>query len=223
MIWIISSIILIILLIFFSAFFAAAEMAFVSVDRIKIREEALRKNKNALLLEKLIEKPDEVISALIIGNNIVNIAASILAGAIATYFFGNIGVGIATAIMTLLIIIFGESTPKAIGINNEKFALKITSYIAVYKKVFYPIANLFNIIANYIIRLIGLEKTGTSDIIPEGDEIFINAEICTRNACDWINENYRRKFFLWIHIWEPHQPYIPPEQYLKISRFSQIS
>jgi len=64
--------------------------------------------------------------------------------------------------------------------------------------------------------LIGLEKNASSDIIPEGDEIFINAEICARNACEWLNENFSRKFFLWIHIWEPHQPYIPPKQYLRI-------
>ncbi|NQE52606.1 hypothetical protein C5S29_03355, partial [ANME-1 cluster archaeon GoMg3.2] len=95
------------LLILLSSFFAAAEMAFVSVDRIKVREESVKGKRNAILLEKLLESPDEVVSAVVVCNNLVNITASILAGTIATYLLGNIGLGIATAVMTSLIVIFG--------------------------------------------------------------------------------------------------------------------
>ena len=159
MIWILTGALFIVILIFFSAFFAAAEMAFVTADRIKIRDKAMTGDKNAVLLEKLSEKPDDVISAIVVGNNMVNIAASILAGVVATYFFGSVGVGIATATMTLLIVIFGEATPKTYGINNEEFAFKIARHIFIIKKFFYPAANISTRISNSIIRLAVLKKT----------------------------------------------------------------
>lgn len=157
--WVIVGIVAIIILIIISAFFASAEMAFVSVDKARVRDEAIRGNKKAILLEKLLEKPDEVVSAIVVGNNLVNISASIIAGAISTYFFGSIGVGIATAVMTLAIVIFGEATPKAFGIHNEEFAFKVAKYILIVKKIFYPVANLFTKISNFIIRISGLKKS----------------------------------------------------------------
>ncbi|RLF53015.1 MAG: hemolysin [Thermoplasmata archaeon] len=156
MIWLI--LIAIIILIFLSAFFASAEMAFVSVDRVRVREEVLKGNKNAKLLEELLEKGDEVISAIVVGNNLVNITASILAGALATHIFGNAGVGVATAIMTLVIIIFGEATPKAYGRDNYKFAIKVAKYLAFVRKVFYPLASAFTAISEAIIKFVGKEK-----------------------------------------------------------------
>lgn len=64
--------------------------------------------------------------------------------------------------------------------------------------------------------LVGLGKDYNSFTMTRGEEGFINAEICSENACAWLEKNYQKKFFLWIHIWEPHQPYIPPEKYLRI-------
>lgn len=151
MIWIILAIISIAFLIILSAFFASAEMAFVSADVARIREKALKGNKDAKLLEELLEKADEVVSAIVVGNNLVNITASIIAGAVATYFFGSAGVGVATAIMTLLIVLFGESTPKAFGINNEEFALKVAKHLLIIRRVFYPLARAFSTISNMII------------------------------------------------------------------------
>ena len=73
-------ILVIIVLLFLSSFFAAAEMAFVSVNRITVRRQSKRGGKNAIVLEKLLKQPGEVVSAIVIGNNLVNISASILAG-----------------------------------------------------------------------------------------------------------------------------------------------
>jgi len=157
MIWLIV-LIVIVILILLSAFFASAEMAFVSADRIKIREEVLKGNKNAKLLEELLERGDEVVSAIVVGNNLVNITASILAGALATHIFGNAGVGVATAIMTLVIIIFGEATPKAYGRDNYKFAIKVAKYLAFIRRIFYPLASAFAAISEAFIRLLGKEK-----------------------------------------------------------------
>ncbi len=148
------------LLILLSSFFAAAEMAFVSVDKIKVREESVKGKKNAILLEKLLESPDEVISAVVVCNNLVNITASILAGTIATYLLGNIGVGVATAVMTSLIIIFGEVIPKAYGINNEQFAFKVSRHLHLIRTIFYPIVKAFTVISDAFLNIMGKEKRG---------------------------------------------------------------
>jgi len=148
------------LLILLSSFFAAAEMAFVSVDRIKVREESIKGKKTAILLEKLLERPDEVVSAVVVCNNLVNITAAILAGAIAIRLLGNIGVGIATAVMTSLIVIFGEVLPKAYGINNERFAFKVSRYLHIIRTIFYPVVKAFAVISDAFLKLMGKEKRG---------------------------------------------------------------
>ena len=167
MIWILV-LVIVVILIFLSAFFASAEMAFVSSDRITIEERAANGDRNAKILKKLLEKPDEVISAIVVGNNIVNITASILAGSIAIHIFGNTGIGVAMAIMTLLIIIFGEATPKSFGINNTKFALKIAHQLALIRKIFYPVAKAFTYISNAIVSALG-KKDGRKAIVTENE------------------------------------------------------
>jgi len=149
---------LISILIFLSSFFAAAEMAFVSVDRIRIREESVKGNKSAVLLEKLLESPNEVLSAIVICNNLVNISASILAGAVAIYLLGDLGIGVATAVMTLLIIIFGEALPKAYGINNEKFAFKAAKLLYLIRRIFYPVVKAFAKLSDIILKAVGKER-----------------------------------------------------------------
>jgi Mg2+/Co2+ transporter CorB len=103
-----------------------------------VKEESVKGRKSAILLEKLLEDPDEVVSAIVIGNNLANITASILAGALATSLAGNISVGIATAVMTLLIVIFSEAVPKAYGMHNNKFAFLVSKPLYVIRGVFYP-------------------------------------------------------------------------------------
>jgi CBS domain containing-hemolysin-like protein len=155
MLWILAGIIAIIFLIGCSAFFSGSEMAFVSASRASIRDKANRGNRQAQTLERLLDTPDEVVSAIVVGNNIVNIFASVIAGSIATAVFGDIGIGIATAVMTLLIVIFSEVTPKAFGINNEKMALRIATALRYITKVFYPISVGLTAISN---RIIGLTR-----------------------------------------------------------------
>lgn len=167
MMWILV-VILIVILIFLSAFFASAEMAFVSSDKIEIEERASNGDRNAKILKKLLEKPDEVISAIVVGNNIVNITASILAGSLAIRVFGSAGVGVAMAIMTLLIIIFGEATPKSFGINNTAFAINIAKYLFAIRKIFYPIAKGFTYISNAIVSALG-KKDGRKAIVTENE------------------------------------------------------
>ncbi len=161
MIFTIISIAIIAVMIFISAFFSGSEMALVSIDRALIVDKARKGDKRAEILENLLKKPDDVISAIVIGNNIVNIFASILAGFVATNIFGSYGIGIATAIMLVLVIIFSESTPKAFGRKNEKWALRSAKSIFIFTKLFYPAVVSVRYISNGFLHILGKpEKEG---------------------------------------------------------------
>ncbi len=167
--------IIIIILIVLSSFFAAAEMAFVSVNRIKVRKKAKTGVKSAVILEKLLEKPGEVVSAIVICNNLVNITASILAGFIAALLFGNIGVGISTAIMTFLVVVFGEAIPKAYGIHNENFAFRVARPLNIITFVFSPISLGLSTLSNVFLKILGKE-VGKKALITE-EEIKIMLDL----------------------------------------------
>ena len=170
MTWIIIGIVIVALLIIASAFFSSAEMAFVSINRAIVADKAREGNKKAIILEDLLNNPDNVISAIVIGNNIVNIFSSILAAAIALQIFGNPGIGIATFIMTLLVLIFAESTPKAFGIRNEKLALRFARPLKFVTILFHPLILLLNGISRGLIRVMGGRESNGSEITE--DEIM---------------------------------------------------
>ena len=161
MMWIIFGVLTIVFLIIVSAFFSSSEMAFVSINKAVIVDKARKGDKKAKILGELLKNPDNVISAIVIGNNLVNIFASILAGVIATSIFGNIGIGIATVVMMLSVLIFSEATPKAFGIKNESLALKVAKPLSIITKLFHPMVVLLNYISNGLISLLGGKKRET--------------------------------------------------------------
>jgi putative hemolysin len=164
--FIILSIALITFMICISAFFSGSEMALMSIDRALVADKVRIGDERAKVLEELLKKPDEVISAIVIGNNIVNIFASILAGFVATEVFGNLGIGIATVVMFILVIIFSESTPKAFGRKNERWALKSAKSIFVFTKIFYPAVVFVRYSSNVLLNIMGKpEKEG--DLVTE--------------------------------------------------------
>jgi len=171
MTWIIAGIISIIFLIILSAFFSSSELAIISINRAVIREKARKGDRRAQLLDKLLQNPDTVVSAIVIGNNLVNVLASILAGAISTQVFGNIGLGIATAVMTLLLLVFGEITPKSVGIRNEKFALRVARPVYVITRLFGP----FSIGLSSLSRFLAKNIFGKKEINPPVTEEEIMA------------------------------------------------
>jgi len=200
------------LLILLSSFFAAAEMAFVSVDRITVREESVKGKKNAILLEKLLESPDEVVSAVVVCNNLVNITASILAGTIATYLLGNIGLGIATAVMTSLIVIFGEVIPKAYGINNEEFAFKVSRYLYLIRTTFYPFVKAFTVISDAFLNIMGKEKRGK--LIVTEEEIKTLMDLGVQNGTIKKDEQELVEEIFDFDETEAKEVYVPVKQIL---------
>ena len=112
-------IIVLIALVLLSGFFSSAETALFSISKVKARHIAKTKGKRNTLIKKMKEDPHKLLSTILIGNNLVNVAASALATALAIKLVANHAVGIATGVMTLTILIFGEIFPKSIATRNN--------------------------------------------------------------------------------------------------------
>ena len=120
----ITQLIFLVLLLLLSSFFSSAETAFTTVSRIRMRTLAESGNKKAKRVLTITDDMHQMLSAILIGNNIVNLSASSIATSLAIKLFGSMGAGIATGILTLLILIFGEISPKTIAtIHADKIAL----------------------------------------------------------------------------------------------------
>lgn len=115
---------LLVVLVLLSAFFSATETAFSTFNRIRMRNLVANGNKRAKLVLELAEDYDRLLSTILVGNNIVNIASASIATALFVLYFGELGISISTAVMTLLVLIFGEITPKSLAKEApESFAM----------------------------------------------------------------------------------------------------
>jgi Mg2+/Co2+ transporter CorB len=113
-------IITVIVLIIFSACFSAAETAFTSVSKIRLKQRAEQGDKRAARAYKTVEHYEKTLTTILIANNIVNILSASLGTVIFVSIFGDSGVGISTAVMTVLVLIFGEITPKSFAKLNPE-------------------------------------------------------------------------------------------------------
>ncbi|MGL6173796.1 MAG: CNNM domain-containing protein, partial [Cellulosilyticaceae bacterium] len=139
-----------------SAFFSASETALMAISKIDARHMVEQNVRGAKLVAKLVEDPNRLLGSILVGNNIVNIGASSLATVIATKIFGSAGAGIATGVMTLLVLIFGEITPKSLSAENpQKMALLVARPISLVVAVCSPIVKILMAITNILIRLFG--------------------------------------------------------------------
>ncbi len=144
----------IILLVAFSAFFSGSESAFLSISKIQMRQYLLEKRKNATLISKLKSNMDSLLSTILVGNNFVNTYSSALATSLAISLFGDSGAGIATGIMTILVIIFGEILPKTIATNQSYEVAKIVAIpLNVIKKILFPIVFIFTLLSKCINKI----------------------------------------------------------------------
>ena len=142
-------------LIMMSAFFSATETAFSSVNKIRLKNMSQMGDKRARLTLNLAEDYDNLLSTILIGNNIVNIASSSLATVLFVKFYGDAGVAISTAVMTVLVLIFGEITPKSIAKEMpEKFAMASAPFLKAIMWVLTPFAFVFTALKNLMNRVI---------------------------------------------------------------------
>ena len=158
-------IVLLIILLIGSGFFSASETALMSLSNIKMRQDGV---KGAKLVSTLIEDSNRLLTSILIGNNIVNIAATSITTSLFTAMLGAQGVAIATGLMTVLVLIFGEITPKTISANNpEKASLVVAKPIKFFVTILTPIVWIFNIITKVIFKLFGVDDKGVKPFITE--------------------------------------------------------
>lgn len=139
-----SKIIAIVILIAFSAYFSASETAFTSVNRIRIKNLANDGNKRARMVQELSERFDDLLSTILVGNNIVNIATSAIATVLFMEMYPIYGATIATVVVTIIVLIFGEISPKSLAKENpEKFAMTSAPFLKFLLILLTPINWLF--------------------------------------------------------------------------------
>lgn len=161
----------ILLLVALSAFFSGSESAFLSISKIQMRQYLLEKRKNAILISKLKSNMDSLLSTILVGNNFVNTYSSALATSLAISLFGDSGAGIATGIMTVLVIIFGEILPKTIATNQSYEVAKIVAIpLNVIKKILFPIVFIFTLLSK------GINKI-ESKIVPRKAPLITEEEL----------------------------------------------
>ena len=162
--------VVLVILLALSAFFSSAETALTTVNRLRVRALVDDGDARAIVLAKVIDDPGKLLSAILIGNNIVNISASSIATLLATNFFGNAGAGIATGVMTLLVLIFGEVTPKTMAsLKAEKIALSYAKIVYVIMVVFTPLIFILDLLSGGILRLFGIDPDKRDDSVTEED------------------------------------------------------
>lgn len=151
-------IVILIICLVLSALFSASETALMSLSKIRVKQMIENREKGANRINKLLSDPSRLLSAILIGNNVVNIGASSLMTSLAIDAFGNTGVGVATGIMTLLILVFGEITPKSLAAkNSEKISVRLSGFIEFVTNLLTPISFVLNIITDFLVKLLGGE------------------------------------------------------------------
>ena len=160
--------IILVVLLFLSAFFSSAETALTTFNRIRMMTLADEGNKKAAKALKVTDDSGKMLSAILIGNNIVNLSASSIATTLALRLFGSVGAGIATGILTILILIFGEISPKTLAtIHAEKLAMAYAGIIQSLMTVLTPVIYIINQLSLGFLRLLRVDPNKNKDLMTE--------------------------------------------------------
>lgn len=156
---------LLIFLILMSAYFSSSETAMMALNRYRLRHLVKHSHRGAIRASKLLEQPDRLIGLILIGNNLVNFIAASVGTAIAVRLWGNLGFILAPILLTLIVLIFAEVTPKTIAaLYPEKIAFPSSLMLVVMLKVLYPVVWMINAVSNGLVKLCGLEVKADSSL-----------------------------------------------------------
>ena len=163
-------IIIIVILLALSAYFSSAETALTMVNKIRMRTLADDGNKAAACVLKLHDNKSKMLSAILIGNNVVNLSTSSIMTILAADIFGNAAVGIATGVLTILILIFGEITPKTMAsLEADKIAMKSAGNIYLLMTILTPVIWAVNKMSGCILRLLHVDPNKKTDVMTEDE------------------------------------------------------
>ena len=158
--------IILIICLVLSAYFSGSETGLLSLNKYRLRFLATQGNKGAQKAEKLLHKPDTLLSFILIFNNLVNISASAIATVIGMRLYGDAGVAIATGALTFVMLIFSEIFPKTVAaMHPEKVGLTSSHLLMPLLKVFSPLVWLMNIFTKSLMRLVGLKPDLKKQVI----------------------------------------------------------
>jgi Mg2+/Co2+ transporter CorB len=148
---------LLFLLVFLSAFFSSSEIGMMSINRYKLRHLVKKKNKKAIRVNQMLSRPDQLLSVVLIGNTLANIVSSTIATLIGQYFYGDLGVAVATVLLTLIVLVFAEMTPKTFAaIYPQQVAFACSLPLKIMQNLFAPLVYAISFISNGILRIFGI-------------------------------------------------------------------
>ena len=160
---------IILILLVFSAFFSSAETALSTVNKVRIKTLADEGNKRAIKVTKILDSYGKMLSTILIGNNIVNISASSLLTSLVIDVFGNVYVGVATGLLTVLVLLFGEITPKNWANSNaEKISLAYSGIIYSLMKLLTPIIAIVDILSTGVMKMLRIDLS-KKDVMTENE------------------------------------------------------
>ncbi|MEH6583901.1 MAG: HlyC/CorC family transporter [Halioglobus sp.] len=159
-------------LILLSGFFSSSETGMMTLNRYRLKHLSKNNHRGAKRASKLLERPDRLIGLILIGNNLVNILASAIATVIAIRLWGDAGIFIATLLLTLVILIFAEVTPKTIAaLHPERVAFPASWVLLPLLKVFYPLVWMISSITNALLGLFGIDPSAKSEENVSSEEL----------------------------------------------------
>lgn len=164
------------LLIILSAFFSGSETALVSLNRYRLKHLVNSGHNGAIMAQSLLQRPDRLFGLILLFNNFVNILASAIATIIGLKVFGEAGIAIATGILTFVILIFAEVSPKTYASQHpERFAFPAAYILKILMWAFYPLVYGINTITNGILSLFGIHKPSNNESLsPEELRTIVN-------------------------------------------------
>jgi len=165
------------ILILFSGFFSGSETGLMSINRYRLRHLADQRQRGAMRAQRLLQRPERLIGLILLGNNFVNILASAIATVIGLRLWGQTGIAVATFVLTIVVLIFAEVTPKTLAaLRPEKYALPASLLLEPLLRVLYPLVWLINRITDGLFRLLGIrtEGGGHMDLSAEELRVVVN-------------------------------------------------
>jgi putative hemolysin len=168
------------LLLVFSAFFAGSETALMAVSRLRLRQLSKTQPNRVKAVEKILNRPEKLIGTILLGNNLVNIAMSAIATAIAISIWGNAGIIYVTVGLTIIILIFADTTPKVYAkYHNADISLWVSPYLRVIMAIFNPIVIVMTYITTRLLIVLGI------DIKKTKHQLVTEAEVKTLINLGW--------------------------------------
>ncbi|MBO4560021.1 MAG: HlyC/CorC family transporter [Lachnospiraceae bacterium] len=191
---VIGRLIILVILLLLSSFFSSAETAFMSLNKLRVRSDAEEGSSRAKLILSLLENSNKLLTTVLIGNNLVNIAASALTTTLMIDLFGSKAVGIATGLLTLIILIFGEITPKTLASQKaERVAYVYAPFINLLMTVLTPVTFLVNFLAHGVLKLFSVDVNDRTAQQVTEDELLTLVDVSNEEGvlesdeCEMIN------------------------------------